>query len=126
MISADIYQIAVLLIALAFLILVVFTIPTLVQMRKTVRAVEELSSESKKSIELLNSILKRAGDQADDVEEVLKKVKEVGLKVIGLAELVVDNIKSPLITLLSLFLGFEFGFKRLIKRDKKGGEGDVK
>jgi len=126
MISADIYQIAVLLIALAFLIFVVFTIPTLVQMRKTVRAVEELSSESKKSIELLNSILKRAGDQADDVEEVLKKVKEVGLKVIGLAELVVDNIKSPLITLLSLFLGFEFGFKRLIKRDKKGGEGDVK
>ena len=122
MITANIYEIAVLLVALAFLVFIVFAIPTMLQIRRMVKALEELSAESRKSVQTLNTLLKRAGDQAGDIEEVVKKVKEVSLKAANLAELVVDNIKSPLITVLSLILGFRFGFKRLLKRDKKGGE----
>jgi hypothetical protein len=41
---------------------------------------------------------------------------------------VLDGIKSPMITILSLLLGLEFGLKYLIKKDedkKTGGEKDV-
>jgi len=103
-ITADIYELAVVIIALAFLILVIAAIPTLLQLKRTVRAFEELSTESRKTVELVNTVIKKAG--------------EVGLKATGLADLVLDGIKSPLITVLSMLVGLECALKFLVNKDK--------
>ncbi len=129
MITANIYQIVALVIALAFLILVVFSIPTLLQLKRTVRSFEELSIESKKSLGLLNNLLEKTGEHTGEVEEIFERVKNIGLKIINTAEFFVENIKSPLVTILSLLLGVQFGLKHFLKHEeheeKDGGEKDV-
>ena len=115
-ISAELYEIAVLIIALAFLVLVIAAIPTLIQLKRTVKAVEELSEESRKSVETLNGLFKRTGEHAGEFDSVLEKFRDVGLKAGSLGELVVDSVRNPLITLLSLLLGLEVGMKQLIKK----------
>jgi len=129
MITANIYQIVALVIALAFLILVVFSIPTLLQLKRTVRSFEELSTESKKSLGILNNLLEKTGEHTGEVEEIFERVKNIGLKIINTAEFFVENIKSPLVTILSLLLGIQFGLKHFLKHEEKdekdGGEKDV-
>jgi uncharacterized protein YoxC len=125
-VTADIYEIAVVIIALTFLVLVIVAIPMLMQLKRTIRAVEELSTESRKTIEVLNVLFKKTGDHAGDIDELVKRVKEVGLKATGIAEVLLDSIKNPLIAILSMLLGIEFGMKRLVKKEKKGDSEDVK
>lgn len=118
-ITANAYEVAVLIIAIAFLIIVIAAIPAILQFKRTIKALEDLSAESRRTVEILNIVLKKAGDEIGDVEELVKKVKEVGLKITGITEMFIENIKSPVITFLSLLLGFEFGLKRFFKKDKK-------
>jgi uncharacterized protein YoxC len=125
-VTANIYEIALVIIALAFLALVIAAIPMLMQLKKTIRAVGELSTEGRKTVEVLNVLVKKTGDQAGDIEELVKRVKEVGLKATGMIEILLDNIKNPLIAILSMLLGIEFGMKRFIKKEKKGESEDVK
>ncbi len=125
-VTADIYEIAVVIIALAFLVLVIAAIPMLLQLKRTIRAVGELSTESRKAVEVLTVLCKKTGDQVGDIEELVKRIKIVGLKATGIAEILLDNIKNPLIAILSMLLGIEFGMKRFIKKDEKGGSEDVK
>lgn len=125
-VTADIYEIAVVIIALAFLVLVIAAIPTLIQLKRTIRAVEELSTESKKTVEVFNVFWKKTGDHAGNLDELVKRVKDVGLKATGIADVLLDGIKNPLIAILSMLLGIEFGMKRLVKKEKKGGSEDVK
>lgn len=122
--TADLSDIAILIIALAFLIFVLAAVPALLQLKRTFQALEELTAEGRRTIESVNVIVQKAGDQLSDVEELVTKVKDVGLKVTGLAEMVVDNVRSPLIGIISFFFGAEEGFKRLFKRCKKGGGDD--
>lgn len=125
-ISADIFDLAIFLIGLAVLIFVLALIPALLQLKKTLKAVEDLTVESKKTVEIVNFIAKRTQDQVADLEELVSRVKDLGIKVTGLADLVVENVKSPLINILSVLFGAEEGFKRFFRREKKGGEGDGK
>ncbi|MBI2413622.1 MAG: DUF948 domain-containing protein [Deltaproteobacteria bacterium] len=122
--TADISDIAILIIALAFLIFVLAVVPALLQLKRTFQAVEELTAESRRTIESINVIVKKAGDQLGEVEELVTKVKDVGLKVTGLAEMIVDNVRNPLIGIISFFFGAEEGFKRFFRREKKGGGDD--
>lgn len=124
-ISAEIYEIAVLIIAIAFLVLVIAAIPTLIQLKRTVKAVEELSEESRKSVKTLNGLLTRTGEQAGEFESMLQKFRDVGVKASNLGELVVDSVRSPLITMLSLLLGLEVGMKQLIKKKTETNEGET-
>jgi len=131
--SANIYEIAALLIALAFFILVLATIPSLLQAKRTIRAVEDLTVESKRTVESVNHILKRAGDRGEDIDDLVNKATEVSKKIVGLADSVVDALKIPLITLLSTIIGAEHGLRRFFIKDKEekkeeehGGSGDVK
>lgn len=125
-ISADIFDLAIFLIGLAVLIFVLALIPALLQLKKTLKAVEDLTVESKKTVEIVNFIAKRTQNQVADLEELVSRVKDLGIKVTGLADLVVENVKSPLISILSVLFGAEEGFKRFFRREKKGGEGDGK
>ncbi|MDP2689755.1 MAG: DUF948 domain-containing protein [Deltaproteobacteria bacterium] len=118
-ITLGVGEIAILIIALAFLALVFALIPALLQTRRTVKALEDLASESKSAVENVNRIVKAAGEQIEDVEELAKKVKDVGLKLTDLLETVLDTVKSPLLTLVSLIVGVEFGFRKFLKREKK-------
>lgn len=125
-ISADVYEVALLIISIAVLVFVIAVIPTLTQLKRTIKAVEDLTVESRRTVEGVNVIVKKIGEQTQDVDELVKSVKDVGFKVTGLANLIVDNIKSPVISLLSFIFGAEEGFKRFFRRDKKGGNGDGK
>lgn len=136
--SADIYELAVLFIAFAFIALVIAAIPMITQMKRTFRSLEELSTEGKKTVksldeltgegkkafEIINRFLTRTSEQTDDLEELFAKFKQIGFKIANLAELVVDGIKSPLITIMSLLMGVEFGMKRFIKKNTEGGSGN--
>lgn len=123
--SANIYEISVLLIALAFVILVFATIPSLLQTKRTIRAFEDLTLESKRTVESVNKILERAGDRAEDLDDLVKQATDVSKKVVGIADSVVDALKIPLITLLSTIIGAEHGLRRFFIKDKekKGEEG---
>ncbi len=125
-ITANVYEIAIVLVSLGFLVLIIFLIPMALQLRRTMKAMEELTVESRKTVESVNDIIKIAGAQAGDVEELVKKLKDVGLKFVTLGDLLADNIKSPVITILSLLFGIEHGFRRFLRRkEKKGGGGDA-
>ncbi len=73
----------------------------------------------------MTSLFKKTDDQAGNIEELVKKINVVGLKATGIAEILLDNIKSPLIAILSMLLGVEFGMEHLVKKEKKGGNDDV-
>jgi uncharacterized protein YoxC len=118
-ITLGVSEIAILIVALAFLALVIALIPTLLQLKRTIKAVEELAGESKTAVASVNHIIVKTGEQIEDVEELTRRVKEVGTKVVDLLEMIVDTVKNPLITLLGLIIGFEFGFRKLFKREEK-------
>jgi uncharacterized protein YoxC len=125
--TASIYEISVLLIALAFVVLVLAMIPALLQAKRTIKAVEDLTLEGKKAVENVNFIVKKAGDRAEDIDELVKEAADVGKKVVGLADSVVDSVKIPIITLISTVIGAEHGIRSFFRRDKKeGGCDDVK
>ncbi len=133
MITANIYEIVAVILALAFLILIIFAIPVLLQIKKTVRSVEELSIESKKSLETFNGLMKKTGDTAGELDRLVKRLKDLSASFTGMSELISGNLKSTLITLLSLIIGLQYGLKYFINsstaetkaEEKKGGD-DVK
>ncbi|HCY09750.1 MAG TPA: hypothetical protein DHU82_00605 [Deltaproteobacteria bacterium] len=97
----------------------------MLQLKKTFKAVEELSVETRKTVEIINFIGKKAQEETANIEELLARVRELGFKVTDMGNLVVDNIRAPIIGILSLLFGAEEGFKRFFHRkDKKGGGTD--
>ena len=123
-ISANIYEVSVVIIAIAFVIFIIVAIPVLMQLKRTIKAVEDLTIESRKTAENLNCLLKKAAEEVEDLDELVKNVKNVGLKVTGAVDLVMDQVKSPLVTVLSLILGVEKGLMRFLRKDTKGGVED--
>ena len=102
-------------------------IPALLQTKRTIKAFEDLTLESKKTVETVNLIMNRAGERAEDLDDLVKKATDVSKKVVGLADSVVDTLKIPVITLLSTIIGAEHGLRRFFIKDKKeeGGGDDV-
>ncbi|OGP15485.1 MAG: hypothetical protein A2052_01265 [Deltaproteobacteria bacterium GWA2_54_12] len=123
-ITADVYDFAIFLIGLGFFIFVIALVPALLQLKRTFKAVEELTNETRKTVEVVNFIAKRTQDQVADFEELISRVKDLGIKVTGLGDIVVDNVKGPIISFLSFIFGAEEGFKRFFHRNKKGGGKD--
>ena len=125
-VTMTIYEVAVLLIALGFVAFVIALIPSLVQMKKTLKSVEELTLEGKKTAEHLTDVLKKAEKQLDDAEELITSLKETGLKTVGIVDAVIENIKGPVFTGLGLLMGIEQALKHLFRKKKDGGEDNVK
>jgi len=133
MITANVYQIVAIILALAFLLLIIFTIPALLQIKKTARSVEELSNESKKSLETLNGLMKKTGETAGELDKLVKRLKNLTISFTGVTELVSGNLKNAIVTLLSLIIGLQYGLKYFrdsatdkAKEKKQGGGEDVK
>jgi len=126
-VTADINGIAIIIAVVAFLILIIALVPMILQIKRTAKAVEDLTIESKKTVEGVNVLVNKLTEQAGDLDELVKRIKEVGLKMTSVADLVVEHIKSPVITVVSLILGTRRALKRLLRREKsKGGDDDGK
>ncbi len=121
-ITLGVGDIAILIVSLAFLILVAVSIPTLLQLRKTIKAMGDLAGESKTAVENVNEIVKKATGEVKEFEELGRRTREVGFKIVDLLENVLDTIRSPLITLVGLLVGVEFGVRKFIKRERKQKE----
>lgn len=122
-ITASVYEIALFIMAISFLILVIAVVPAVLQIKNTVKALEELARESKKTVESVNFILKKVEEGSGDIREVIARLKDAGAKIADTVEAVLSAIRSPIINLISLILGITAGLKRLFRKDE---EEDVK
>lgn len=120
--TADIFDLAILLMGLGVFIFVIALVPALLQLKRTLKAAEELTVETRKTVEVVNFIARKTQDQVDDIQELIGRVKDLGLKVTGLGDIIVDNVKGPVISFISFLFGAEEGFKRFFHRNKKGGK----
>ena len=115
-------ELALLLICIAFFILVIYLIPAIIQLRSTAKAVEDLSQKGKETLENANSLIKKANSNAEEVSDIIKRFAEVGRKALHLFDIVVTQLKGPVITLTSIIAGIEFGLKHF---KRKEGDKDV-
>lgn len=120
--TVTIAELSIFLAAIAFFLLVVYLIPAIIQLKNTARAVEYLSQRGKETMEDISSLVKKLNGQAEDIGGVVKKATDAGLKAAHLADIVVNQLKGPIITLSSVIAGIEFGLKHF---KKKGGDEDV-
>lgn len=126
-ITASVYEIALFIMAISFLILVIAVVPAVLQIKNTVKALEELARESKKTVESVNFILKKVEEGSGDIREVIARLKDAGAKIADTVEKVLSAISNPIINLISLILGITAGLKHLFRKDEKedvkgGGE----
>jgi len=115
-------ELSIFIIAIAFLILVVSVIPTFIQLRQTGKALQELSEEGKRFLADVKEITHKINGQVGDMEEPLKKLRDVTLKATEVAEIVVDAVKGPAVTVAGVLAGITFGLKHF----RKGGGEDVR
>ncbi|MBF8250816.1 MAG: hypothetical protein HW382_444 [Deltaproteobacteria bacterium] len=120
--TVSLAELSVFIIAIAFLILVVSAIPTLIQLRQTGRALQELSEEGKRFLADIKEITHRVNGQVSDMEEAVKKLRDVTLKATGVAEVVIDAIKGPVVKIAGVMAGLTFGLKHF----RKGGKENVR
>lgn len=120
--TVSISELSVFIIAIAFLILVISAIPVFIQLRQTAKAVQELSEEGKRVLEDVKEITEKVNVQVSDMEEAIKKIKDVTLKTTGVAEIIVDAIKGPVVKIAGVMAGMKFGLKHF----RKGGKDDVR
>lgn len=125
-ITMTIYEVASLLIAFGFVAFIIALIPMLTQMKRTLKSVEDLSIESKRTAEHLTEVIKKAEKQIDEAEELIKTFKETGLKTAGIVDAVIENIKGPIFTGLGLLMGLEQAIKHLFRKKSDGGEDHAK
>lgn len=121
--TVTIGELSIFLAGIAFFILVIYLIPLIIQLRNTAKAVEEFSQKGREAMEDLNLLVRNLNGPAEDIGGVVKKAAEVGLKAVNLTDVVVNQLKGPLITISSIITGIEFGLKHF---KKKEGDKDVK
>lgn len=104
-------------IAISFLILVVSLIPAIMQLRQTGKALQEFSEQGKRVLEDVKEITHSVNGQVGDMEEAVKKFRDVTVKATGVADIVVDAIKGPVVKIAGVMAGVKLGLKHF----RKGG-----
>src|SRR4030066_2509876 len=113
--TVSLAELSIFIIAISFLILVVSLIPAIIQLRQTAKAVQEFSEEGKRVLEDVKGITHRGNGPVGDVEEAVKKLRDVTLKATGVAEVVIDAIKGPVVKIAGVVAGLTFGLKNFRK-----------
>ena len=121
--TVTIAELSIFLAAIAFFILAIYLIPLIIQLRNTAKAVEDFSQKGKEAMEDVNLLAKKLNGPAEDIVGVVKKAAEAGLKAVHLTDIVVNQLKGPVITIASIIAGIEFGLKHF---KKKEGDKDVR
>jgi hypothetical protein len=109
--NAETYEVVAVAVAVAAIAFAAIGITVLLQIKKTFRAAEDLCAETKVTVQLLNGILVKGGEEIGDVAELIRKIKNLGFKVTGIADTVVDGVKGTLLAVTSLLLGVKGGLK---------------
>jgi uncharacterized protein YoxC len=120
--TVSLAELSIFIIAISFLILVVSLIPAIIQLRQTAKAVQDFSEEGKRVLEDVKEITHRVNGQVGDMEEAVKKLRDVTLKATGVAEIIVDAIKGPVVKIAGVMAGVKFGLKHF----RKGGKENVR
>jgi predicted PurR-regulated permease PerM len=122
--SVTLSDISLFLIALAFFILVIYLIPTVLQIRQTMKALEELSLQGKDAMGNINNLVKKTGGQAGEIGGLVRQllIREGTRKVLEAAGPMVSKFRRPLITLISLLVGINLGLRYLTGNKKKKEE----
>lgn len=126
MITAGIYELCALLATIAFIVLVVVAIGAIVRLRNTLREAEEFLAEGKKTLAGLNGLVGKVNDASGDIGELSARLRDTGTKAIDLVDAVIDRLRSPILALISVIAGLDFGFKHCKQKagDKQEGGGN--
>lgn len=120
--SYNVYEIAALIVAISVSALAIAAIPAVLQIKRTIKAVEDLSLETKKSVETLNGILKRIDCGVAVFEETAARFKQTGERISDFIDSLVENVKKPIAVVASVVSVIEYAFKLFFgKGRKKGG-----
>lgn len=119
--SYNLYEIAALIAAISAAALAISAIPAVLQIKKTIKAVEDLSLETKKSVETLNGILKRIDCGAAAFEETAARFKQTGERISDVIDAFVENVKKPVAIVASVLSTIEYAFKLFFRKERKKG-----
>ncbi|OGV99128.1 MAG: hypothetical protein A3I04_05885 [Nitrospinae bacterium RIFCSPLOWO2_02_FULL_39_110] len=104
------------LIAIGFLMLVVYLIPAIIQFRQTARSIQELSEESKKVLRDTVPVINKVKRQLDGIGDAVEKFKSVGNRLPYIADAVAKQVKRPFVLAAGLAGGIIYIFKSLKRR----------
>lgn len=116
--SISLTEISVLIIVIAALILVAYAIPALIQLRRTGEALQVFSEDGKRFFADIKEITHKLNGQVSDMDDAVRRLRDVTLKATGVAEVVVDAIKEPVIKIAGVMAGLSAGLKHFRKAGK--------
>lgn len=116
--TVSLAELSLFIIAIAILILVLSLVPVFIQLRRTAKALQELSEDGKRVLADVKDITDMVKNQVSDLGEASHKVKEVVLKATGIAGVLLDGIGGVALKIAGLIAGLTFGLKQFGKGGK--------
>ncbi len=115
------YEIAALITAVAVSALAISAIPAVLQIKRTVKAIEDLSLEARKLVETLNGILLKVDSGVSALEETTARIKQTGERISDVIDSFVENIKGPIEVIAGVLSLIECAFKLFFGKERKKG-----
>lgn len=109
-------ELSVFLIAIGFLMLVVYLIPAIIQFRQTARSIQELTEEARGVLKETIPVIDNCRKQMEGIGDTIEKIKTVGSKLPFITEAVVKNVKKPFVVAAGLVGGILYTLKSLKKK----------
>lgn len=116
-----IFEISVIVVSITFVVLVVYLVCTLVQVRRTARAAEEMLTETKELASQTRQVMKGVSRGV----HVLGALGDSIGAVRGFKAIRTGNIVKQIVYLPAIVKGFGVGLSVLLKRLRKGGDDHV-
>jgi uncharacterized protein YoxC len=104
-------ELSVFLIAIGFLMLVVYLIPAIIQLRQTARSIQELSEDAKVVLKETVPVIDKVRGQIDGIGDAVEKFKTVGNRLPDIASAIAANAKKPFVVAAGLVGGILYTIK---------------
>lgn len=112
-------ELSLFLIAIGFLMLTVYLIPAIIQLRQTAKSIQELSEDAKKVLKNSIPVINKVSGQIDGIGDAIEKCKIVCRRLPDIAEVVTRQVKKPFVVVAGLAGGILYALKSL---KRKGGD----
>jgi len=109
-------ELSVFLIAIGFLMLVVYLIPAIIQLRQTARSIQELSEDAKVVLKETVPVIDKVRGQIDGIGDAVEKFKAVGSKLPYITEAIAKNVKKPFVVAAGIVGGILYTLKSLKRK----------
>ena len=109
-------ELSVFLIAIGFLMLVVYLIPAIIQLRQTAKSVQDLSEEARGVLKETIPVIDKVRGQIDGIGDAVEKFKTVGSKLPFITEAVAKNVKKPFVVAAGIVGGILYTLKSLKRK----------